>query len=486
MQKVLSEDPLTDLLDDLHIAMLVFDERLLLSWTSEAAISMDGRGESEVLGELVWDIFPTWRSVELGRALIDAVENQVARTVRFRFSSKHNSFWATARVKPWKRGVAVVIRDLTYEERTERSRDQLQLRYNFTHMAGNDVFWEWHLADDRIVVNAATLELIGDEASNGEARGMSWWLDRVHPDDRLALKTASNEAYETKAVEWAANFRLRVKSGRYLPMLLRGFHVYGAGGVLERILATAIDLSAVKQAEEQAKQLHDELVHVSSVNAMGAMASTLAHELNQPLTAIGNYLGGCERMLGSDQVDHDMLLEAVRLAKMSVKSAGDIIRGLRLSAFNKGLVKARIDLREVIDSALLQVMLGADRDYLTIEMDVPKEVYVLGDLVQIKHALMILMHNAIDAMAGMDEKYLMLHASAFQENVVLILADNGPTIPVEDRSKFFDPFFSTKERGIGLGFLVSRTIIEEHDGKIWLDENSDVGAKFVIEMPLAA
>jgi C4-dicarboxylate-specific signal transduction histidine kinase len=89
-------------------------------------------------------------------------------------------------------------------------------------------------------------------------------------------------------------------------------------------------------------------------------------------------------------------------------------------------------------------------------------------------------------MAGMDEKYLMLHASAFQENVVLILADNGPTIPVEDRSKFFDPFFSTKERGIGLGFLVSRTIIEEHDGKIWLDENSDVGAKFVIEMPLAA
>src|SRR3546814_8888131 len=86
--------------------------------------------------------------------------------------------------------------------------------------------------------------------------------------------------------------------------------------------------------------------------------------------------------------------------------------------------------------------------------------------------------NAIDSMAGMDEKYLMLDAATYDECVVLILADNGPMIPVEDRSKFFDPFFSTKERGIGLGFLISRTIIEEHEGKIWLDENSEIGAKF--------
>src|SRR3546814_14172072 len=71
----------------------------------------------------------------------------------------------------------------------------------------------------------------------------------------------------------------------------------------------------------------------------------------------------------------------------------------------------------------------------------------------IKHALMILIHNAIDSMAGMDEKYLMLDAATYAECVVLILADNGPMIPVEDRSKFFDPFFSTKERGIGLGFM---------------------------------
>src|SRR3546814_16595855 len=105
--------------------------------------------------------------------------------------------------------------------------------------------------------------------------------------------------------------------GRFISVLLRGFHVYAASGNLERIIATAIDLSVVKEAEAKAKQLQDELVHVSSVNAMGAMASTLAHELNQPLTAISNYLGGCEIMLRGDQLTVEMLLEAIRMAKGS-------------------------------------------------------------------------------------------------------------------------------------------------------------------------
>src|SRR3546814_2522056 len=107
------------------------------------------------------------------------------------------------------------------------------------------------------------------------------------------------------------------------------------------------------------------------------MAATLAHQLNQPLTAISNYLGGCEIMLRGDQLNVEMLLEAIRMAKGSVKAAGDIIKGLRLSAFNKGLVKSRLDLREAIDAALLQVMLSADRDYLTIKMNLPKDVFIL-------------------------------------------------------------------------------------------------------------
>lgn len=484
MQSVLSEDHLIDLLDDLHISMFIFDENLLLTWASEAALLMDGRQFQAILGKLVWDLWPAWRNAELGSALAEVIEKRTARTVRYRFQSEHNRFWATARIQPWKEGVAIVVRDQTARERTEVTQDQVRSRYNFANMSGQDVFWEWHVGEDRVVFNEATAELLGEELSGCEI-GMCWWLERVHPDDLQLVKAALRVAHESRDIEWTAEFRLRVKFGRYTPVLLRGFNVYTDQGVLERVLATAIDLSAVKAAEDRARQLQDELVHVSSVNAMGAMASTLAHELNQPLTAIANYLGGCEMMLRGDKLDPAMLLKAVGLAKSSVVAAGDIIKGLRLSSFHKGLVKTRVDVRDAVDAALLQVMLGADRDYLTIKMDVQKELFIMGDAVQIKHALMILLHNAIESMKGMTEKYLELYASPYGENLILIVADNGPMISIEDRAKFFDPFFSTKERGIGLGFLVSRTIIEEHDGKIWLDESDDVGAKFVIELPLA-
>src|SRR3546814_3480078 len=99
-------------------------------------------------------------SSEIGKALSEAIETRKPRTVRFRFASKHNSFWATARVKPWKRGAAIVIRDLSQDERDEINREQLGSRYNFTRLAGSDIFWEWHVGDDRVVVNAAANNLI--------------------------------------------------------------------------------------------------------------------------------------------------------------------------------------------------------------------------------------------------------------------------------------------------------------------------------------
>src|SRR3546814_4143049 len=93
MQNAVSEDHLVDLLDDLHIAMLVFDENLLLTSSSDAAIAMDGRSKAEVIGELAWHLWPAWESSEIGKALSEAIETRKPRTVRFRFASKHNSFW---------------------------------------------------------------------------------------------------------------------------------------------------------------------------------------------------------------------------------------------------------------------------------------------------------------------------------------------------------------------------------------------------------
>src|SRR3546814_11460685 len=138
-------------------------------------------------------------------------------------------------------------------------------------LAESNIFWEGHVGDDRVVVNAAANNLIGGNKGSID-RNIGWWLDRVHPDDHLSLKAASKNAFERREAEWTANFRLKTSRGRYIPVLLRGFHVYAASGNLERIIATEIDLSVVKEAEAKAKNLQDELVHVSSVSVIGRAA----------------------------------------------------------------------------------------------------------------------------------------------------------------------------------------------------------------------
>src|SRR3546814_6516920 len=163
MQNAVSEDHLVDLLDDLHIAMLVFDENLLLTSSSDAAIAMDGRSKAEVIGELAWHLWPAWESSEIGKALSEAIETRKPRTVRFRFASKHNSFWATARVKPWKRGAAIVIRDLSKAERAEINREQSGSRDTFTRLPGRAIFWAGHVGADRVVVMVAGTNLIGGQ-----------------------------------------------------------------------------------------------------------------------------------------------------------------------------------------------------------------------------------------------------------------------------------------------------------------------------------
>src|SRR3546814_19270112 len=113
MQNAVSEDHLVDLLDDLHIAMLVFDENLLLTSSSDAAIAMDGRSKAEVIGELAWHLWPAWESSEIGKALSEAIETRKSRTVRFRSAWQHKSFWGHARVKLFNRDAHFDLPDLT-------------------------------------------------------------------------------------------------------------------------------------------------------------------------------------------------------------------------------------------------------------------------------------------------------------------------------------------------------------------------------------
>jgi two-component system sensor kinase FixL len=241
------------------------------------------------------------------------------------------------------------------------------------------------------------------------------------------------------------------------------------------------DLSERQQTEARLQELQSELVHISRLTAMGEMASTLAHELNQPLSAIANYMKGSRRILeGSSDKNASMLRDAMDKAAEQAVRAGQIIRRLR-DFVARGESERRVeDVKKLIEEASALALVGAKDQGVRVRFQFDPAVdLVLADKVQIQQVLLNLMRNAIEAMEASDKRELVIAATATEDDSVTIsVADTGAGIAPEMTSQLFQPFVTTKRHGMGVGLSISRTIIEGHGGQIWADANPGGGTVF--------
>jgi two-component system sensor kinase FixL len=240
------------------------------------------------------------------------------------------------------------------------------------------------------------------------------------------------------------------------------------------------DLTDRESTERRLQDLQSELVHVSRLTAMGEMASALAHELNQPLSAIANYMKGAERHLAADHPNPEKIQHALSSATAQALRAGEIIR--RLRAFvAKGEADRGIEkLATLIEEASTLAMIGAKERGVRLRFNIdPRLKYVLADKVQVQQVLLNLLRNAIDAMEDSARRDLTVSAAPTDDQMVKVsVADTGPGIAPQVVDKLFQPFFSTKSQGMGVGLSISRTIIEAHAGRIWVEPNPDGGSTF--------
>jgi two-component system, LuxR family, sensor kinase FixL len=249
------------------------------------------------------------------------------------------------------------------------------------------------------------------------------------------------------------------------------------------------DLTEHQKTEARLQELQTELVQISRLTAMGEMASTLAHELNQPLAAITNYLRGSRRLLESaSEADRARVREAVDKAADQALRAGQIIRRLR-DFVARGESERRVEsLNKIIEEASALALVGAKERGIRVRFQFdPRIDFVLADRVQVQQVLLNLIRNAIEAMEASAVRDLTIATVTHGAGEVLVkVADTGPGISADVADQLFQPFITTKPHGMGVGLSISRTIIEAHGGRIWVDHNPGGGAVFCFTLQTAA
>ena len=249
------------------------------------------------------------------------------------------------------------------------------------------------------------------------------------------------------------------------------------------ILVLVNDVRRRTRAEDHARQLQSELHHVSRLSAMGEMATAMAHELNQPLAAVMNYVQAARRMLpaeGSEQA-----LEYMEKAISQAGRAADIIRGLR-SFVSKGDADSGFEsINEIVNEAIALTIPGAKAQTIGLKTvfadDLPD---VLVEKVKIQQVVVNLVRNAVEAMSKTEQPSLTVSTRVCTDGLIEVqVCDNGPGLTDEQIEQVFQSFMTTKQQGMGVGLSICRSIIEEHEGKLWASHNSGGGAVFHFTLP---
>ncbi len=241
------------------------------------------------------------------------------------------------------------------------------------------------------------------------------------------------------------------------------------------------DLTETQQTERRLQDLQTELAHMSRVSAMGTLASALAHELNQPLTAVVNYIEGARDLLADPRPEIcDMVKEALDEAAAQAIRAGHIVRRLR-DFIARGDTEKRIEsLRKLVTEANALALVGAGERGIEVLVDLDRKAdHVLVDRIQVQQVLLNLIRNAIEAMNDSLDKQLRIIARHEDDGSVHVrVEDSGPGLDPRVAAHLFEPFFSTKDTGMGLGLSICRTIIEGQGGRIWADRSPIGGTAF--------
>src|SRR4030095_2083050 len=288
----------------------------------------------------------------------------------------------------------------------------------------------------------------------------------------------------------AFEYRIVLPDGKVKHVHAIAHPVLNANGELVEVVGTTVDITERKRAEgerERLFQLEADLAHINRVSMMGELATSIAHEVNQPLSGVVSNASACLRWLAGDPPNVAEVREAVRDIVRDGKRAGDVIARIRALTKRAAPPKEKIDLNDTVREVLALVGDEARRKSVVIRTQFASDLSaVSGDRVQLQQVLLNLVMNAMDAMSSVEDRARQLVITTENidpDRVQVTVEDSGTGLDPNAASRIFEPFYTTKSGGMGMGLSISRSIVQNHGGRLWATANDGPGATFQLSVP---
>jgi len=379
------------------------------------------------------------------------------------------------------------IIDITALKMTEQKLRESDERFRLAAQATRDAIWDWDRQTDCVWRGSGFQSLFGYRPDEVE-ESFDWWIERIHPADRDRVLSQIPGPEANNSQQCAFEYRFRRADNTYADVIDRGFVMHDDDGRAVRMIGSIMDISERRRAEELAHMHQAELAHRSRISTMGEIATGIAHELNQPLTAINNYAESCMRAIatGSPAGDEKIVNWIGKIANNTHRAA-QMIRRLRSFTRKSEPTRITLEVEELVEEVIDLLEAETRMKSMRIRWQPCERMTVSVDRIQIEQVLVNLLRNAYEAMAGnpADDRRVTITATRRDEKVLISVEDAGEGIAAENLERVFDAFFTNKPNGVGIGLAISRSIVEDHGGRLWVEPNPSRGVTFRFTLPLS-
>ncbi len=393
------------------------------------------------------------------------------------------------------RRVLVTFQDITARKQAEAANDLRAIAERKEELWRSEAFlaeaqrlsltgsFSWRVTTDEITWSAQLYRIF--EFDQGMPVTLELIGTRVHPED-IPLLHDMIERARGAGTDFEYEFRLQMpeQSIKYLHMVAH--ETRDQDGRLEYIGAVQ-DVTARRLSEQALGKAQSELAHVARVTTLSTLTASIAHEVNQPLSGIITNASTCLRMLAADPPDVDGARETARRTIRDGNRASDVIARVRALFTKKESTTESVDLNEATREVIALSLSELQRNQVMLRAELVSDLpHVTGDRVQLQQVILNLLRNASDAMSGVDDRPRQLLIRTEREGgdrVRVTVRDAGVGIGPQAMDRLFDAFYTTKSGGMGIGLSVSRSIVEKHHGRLWVEQNDGPGATFAFSIP---